>query len=433
MLTSLCRQSPLALCLFTLCLLPTCIAEGQAPTLVATSETTETQSESPLRWWKGNLHTHSLWSDGDDFPEMIADWYASRGYNFLALSDHNILSQGQRWMKFEAIVKRAEPDVLEKYQTRFGSEWVETRGKSGEKDFEVRLKPLDEFGPLLNRAGKFLMIPGEEISDRAEGKPVHMNATNLQELIRPLGGDTVRETMENNLRSVLEQEKALGKEILAHLNHPNFGYAVTAEDLGYVIQERFFEVYNGHPAVNQLGDKEHMSIEKMWDTANAIRVCLLDAEPLFGIATDDSHEYHGRPGSTPGRGWVMVQSRFLTPEHLIKSMKRGDFYASSGVSLSKIQWDADRRRLSLEIAKQEGIDFVTEFVGIREAKSGEMPAPGDIGVILGTSDSLTPSFDCPNGIRLLRARVRSTEPHPNPSLKNQVCEAWTQPVVLPKK
>ncbi len=26
----------------------------------------------PLRWWKGNLHTHSLWSDGNDYPERIA-------------------------------------------------------------------------------------------------------------------------------------------------------------------------------------------------------------------------------------------------------------------------------------------------------------------------------------------------------------------------
>src|SRR4051812_44910849 len=43
------------------------------------------------RWYKGNLHTHSLWSDGDDFPEMIADWYRARGYDFLALSDHNVL------------------------------------------------------------------------------------------------------------------------------------------------------------------------------------------------------------------------------------------------------------------------------------------------------------------------------------------------------
>ena len=38
------------------------------------------------RWWKGNLHTHSLWSDGDNYPDMIADWYRQRDYQFLACS-----------------------------------------------------------------------------------------------------------------------------------------------------------------------------------------------------------------------------------------------------------------------------------------------------------------------------------------------------------
>ncbi len=37
------------------------------------------------RWWKGNLHTHTFWSDGDDFPEMVAEWYRTHDYNFLAL------------------------------------------------------------------------------------------------------------------------------------------------------------------------------------------------------------------------------------------------------------------------------------------------------------------------------------------------------------
>ena len=46
------------------------------------------------RWFKGNLHTHSYWSDGDEFPEMIMDWYKDRGYDFVALTDHNILAQG---------------------------------------------------------------------------------------------------------------------------------------------------------------------------------------------------------------------------------------------------------------------------------------------------------------------------------------------------
>ena len=43
------------------------------------------------RWWRGNLHTHSLWSDGDDFPEMIAELYQTNGYHFLAFTDHNTL------------------------------------------------------------------------------------------------------------------------------------------------------------------------------------------------------------------------------------------------------------------------------------------------------------------------------------------------------
>lgn len=66
-------------------------------THIADSRADEVVPAAPApRWWKGNLHTHTLWSDGDDFPEMVAEWYRTRGYNFLALSDHNVLSQGMR-------------------------------------------------------------------------------------------------------------------------------------------------------------------------------------------------------------------------------------------------------------------------------------------------------------------------------------------------
>ena len=60
-----------------------------------------TLSAEDTRWWKGNLHTHSLWSDGDDYPEMIADWYRSNGYHVLGISDHNVLAEGQRWIHRE--------------------------------------------------------------------------------------------------------------------------------------------------------------------------------------------------------------------------------------------------------------------------------------------------------------------------------------------
>ncbi len=264
--------------------------------------------QPPLRWWKGNLHTHSLWSDGDEFPEMIVDWYASRGYNFLALTDHNVLSDGMRWMPMKEIVKRSDAEILERYRARFGDAWVETQGSEGSPEFQVRLKPLHEFRHLLEQRGEFILIPAEEISDRAEGKPVHINATNLAEVIPPARGDTVREAMQNNLRAILEHQRVHGREVLPHLNHPNFGYAVTADDLAAVVSERFFEVYNGHPGVNHLGDADHPSVERIWDLVNAIRRTSLNVPPIMGIATDDSHEYHGEPGSRPGRGWVMVRS-----------------------------------------------------------------------------------------------------------------------------
>lgn len=382
------------------------------------------------RWWKGNLHTHSLWSDGDDFPEMIAAWYLDHDYNFLALSDHNILSDGIRWMKLDSIAKRTKADVLKKYRARFGADWVETRTSENGSGTEVRLKPLDEFGPLLAQAGKFIMIPGEEISDRAEGKPVHMNATNLRDLIEPVGGATVQEVMRNNLRSVLEHEKSSGREILPHLNHPNFGYAVTAEDLANVLQERFFEVYNGHPGVNQLGNKEHISIERMWDVANAIRVFQLDGEPLMGIATDDSHKYHSDQGSTPGRGWVMVRSKYLSPEHLIRAMKLGDFYASSGVELADFSFESQSRTMKLKIIPEPGVTYRTEFIGTSKPVGDGLPAEGQIGKVLFTSRDLAPEFSPPPETVVLRARVSSTKNHPNGSIPNQFTQAWTQPIVL---
>src|SRR5215211_776938 len=84
-------------------------------------------ADPPPRWWKGNLHTHTLWSDGDDFPEMVVEFYRNRGYHFLGLSDHNLLSQGQNWKPLVEVEKRGGKLAMEKYLARFGKSWVETR------------------------------------------------------------------------------------------------------------------------------------------------------------------------------------------------------------------------------------------------------------------------------------------------------------------
>lgn len=42
-------------------------------------------------WLKGNTHTHSTKSDGQITPEALAEAYKAHGYDFLSLTDHNML------------------------------------------------------------------------------------------------------------------------------------------------------------------------------------------------------------------------------------------------------------------------------------------------------------------------------------------------------
>jgi hypothetical protein len=42
-------------------------------------------------WLKGNIHTHTTASDGHHDPQEVVNWYATHSYDFLALTDHNLV------------------------------------------------------------------------------------------------------------------------------------------------------------------------------------------------------------------------------------------------------------------------------------------------------------------------------------------------------
>lgn len=391
------------------------------------------------QYYKGNLHTHSLWSDGNDFPEMICDWYQRNGYQFLALSDHNILSTDKaNWIDPDLAAKRGAIGALKRYQERFGEDWVELRKQPN--GTVVRLKTLGEFRGKFEKPGEFLLIQSEEITDHVGALPVHINATNIGELIRPQGGETVQDAIRKNLQAVVRQEQQLGRPIVAHLNHPNFGYAVTAEDIAAVVEERYFEVFNGHPSVNQRGDEQHASIERIWDIANTIRIAQMQQPPMYGLATDDSHKYFGTQGSSPGRGWVMVRSSKLSADAITNALKAGDFYSSTGVQLNSVGFDG--KQVTLEIDGQDGVQYTTYFIGTRKGydptrqpvtdKDGnELKVTGtysdSIGEVLAKVGGLNPSYKLTGDEYYVRARVESSQKPTNPVWDDQMTKAWTQP------
>ena len=390
-------------------------------------------SAEETQWWKGNLHTHSLWSDGDDYPEMIADWYKKNGYHFLGISDHNILAEGNRWIHIEknAGGRRA----FEKYLERFGPKWVEHKT---EKNIpKVRLKNFSEYKAKMSVEGKFLLMQAEELTDRFQGVPIHINATNLKNYIPPQGGSSLATVIQNNVNAVLEQRKKTGQPMFPHINHPNFGWALKPTDMIQLKGEQFFEVYNGHPAVNNYGDAKHLSTVQIWDIINAYRVGIYKLPLMFGLATDDAHNYHqiaiGK--SNTGRGWVMVKAPALSAPSIIEAMEKGDFYSSSGVSLSTIQ--TTKESFSFKISTEKGVTYKTWFVGTRNnfknskdlAKRNSLhPSAAGIGEILGQTDSIEPKYNFKGDELYVRAHVVSSKKKSNPYSSGEQEQAWLQPI-----
>lgn len=399
------------------------------------------EADGTLQWRRGNMHTHSLWSDGDDYLEMIALWYRKRDYNFLVFTDHNVLADHERWIDVRK--SKGGLEAYEKFKARFPEAVLERRNAKDE--LEVRLSTFQEVAAKMNAPGEFLLIQGEEISDFYQNLPIHLNVSNIAELIPPMHGRSVLDTIQSNVRAAQAQRERTGQPMIVHLNHPNFGYAVTAEDLAQVIGERFFEVYNGHPGVNNSGDENHVGTERMWDIVLTLRLGELDLPIMYGLATDDGHEYHNVPSraSEPGRGWVMVLTDQLSTEALIEALEAGRYYASSGVALKRIETTADS--YSVEVKPKEDETYTIEFVGTRrgydDSSEAVVDAEGkslratrryssDLGAVLLTVEGPTATYQFTGDELYVRARITSSALHPNPSERGEHQRAWCQPVVV---
>ncbi|MCX6225136.1 MAG: histidinol-phosphatase [Bacteroidia bacterium] len=346
------------------------------------------QKNDPVRFFKGNLHTHSYWSDGNTFPEEVARWYRDHGYQFLAVTDHNILQEGRK-------TKVIDNDT-------------------------VVLRELAGYRHEFEKPGEFLLLSAEEISDQSEKKPVHLNGFNLSQVVKPTGGATVAECVSANVRAIRQALEPSGNPEWIVVNHPNFGWGLTADALARC-GARFFEVFNGHPSVRNYGDSVHIGTETMWDEANKWRID--NGEKLvLGIATDDAHQYdrYEVGKANPGRGWTMVRAKELTPGSLYKSMFDGDFYASTGVEL--VDFRSDKKGIHIRIRGEKGIHYTTEFIGWLAGK--------DHPEILKTAEGTKAVYRATGKELFVRARIVSGKPKANPFAKGDCEMAWVQPVMF---
>jgi hypothetical protein len=273
-------------------------------TAVMTAGARQQSAKPQGLWYKGNTHTHTLNSDGDSTPDDVVSWYREHRYHFLVLTDHNFLTS------------------------------------------------VDALNALHGADERFLVIKGEEVTDRFDGKPLHINGLDVSTMVRPQGGKSVVEILQRNIDAI---RQANG---IPHINHPNFGWGITKEELQQVRNNRLFEIFNGHPRVNNLGGGGVADLEQAWDHI------LTSGTLLYGLAVDDAHTFKD-PGNAevagPGRGWVHVRAPRLEARAILDALERGDFYSSTGVELDDYQ--VDGRRMTVDVKATDYSKYRIQFIG----------------------------------------------------------------------
>ena len=274
------------------------------------------RSDHRVTWLKGQLHAHTSASADSDTPaEEVVRWYAEHGFDFVVLTDHNRVTTPS--------------------------------------------------GPL-----PLLVVPGVELTQQlrtCEPPPLPGEACllHLNALFTRTGGDgAVSFDEPSSLDRAALYGRAIdhGRELggLLQLNHPNFHHAVDASLVIALAKQgvTLIEVANQAVDSGNDGDGTHPSTEALWDAALGAGL------RVYATASDDAHHYgdaafvaaHGGTAYVGDRGFVMVHAS-SDPKSVRAALEGGDFYASTGVILARVELSWSR----VFIAAQEEATF--ELVG----------------------------------------------------------------------
>ena len=258
---------------------------------------------------KGQLHLHSNRSgDSDTPPDDVANWYRGRGYDFIVFTDHNRIT-----------------------------------------DTEDR--------------GGMLTLPGVELTQNVRTcepppRPGHACLLHVDALLvsAPPSDGLLRwpEPAPTHRVDLYGRGVDLALELggIAQLNHPNFHFAADLEQVVAMAKRGLGMIEVANMAVDSQneGDASHPSTEALWDAA------LSRGAKLYATATDDAHHYAdadrvraaGETAYVGDLGWVMVRAE-KTPNAIRAALTRGDFYATTGLLLSRVELSPES--IAVEVAQ----------------------------------------------------------------------------------
>ena len=309
----------------------------------------------PEVWLRGTTHVHAKPS-GDSVtpvPDVIA-YYEQRGYDFIALTDHNRVSEVGDASTAGSVAVRNPPSGL-----------IVLSGT------ELTYNPTG-------------CIPAGDESGRCR---IHVNLVGLTERFDGKLEWANRKSDERveKYQAAIDAQKQLGGVI--QLNHPNWYWGMTADVLAEVARRGIplVEIANVQFDKWNVGDKDHLSTEALWDAV------LAKGLTMWGVASDDAHDYNGGGKYPAGGAWVVVKAQ-RDPRAIVDALARGRFYASTGVILERAEVEGNE--LVVEVDQRDlsifTIDFIENGKLVASAKSRrarrQLPATGYVRAVVTRGD-----------------------------------------------
>ncbi len=413
------------------------------------------------RWFKGNLHMHSQWSDGNAMPEFQINWYKTNGYNFVCPSDHNTFqSSDLRFQSFgskpkitreiskafdgetslwkpvngDQVTNKLTMEFVKEAQDLFGESSVQIREVGG-MTF-VRMKTFDELAAQFDEADSFLMVPGyEQTGGVRDKRAVHMNFIGVRKTFPYLKDydDPIKV-----MRDTYDKARDVFADTpyLFTADHPMWRYYDWNPSA--LIQNsdvRIVELSNNGIHADFKQHPDGWTPEFFWDVVNAWRASH-DLPLLFAMGSDDRHNY-----ATPAKAWTKVRADRLEWNAILAAINEGDMYTSNGLDFEEIRFDG--KTLEVKIDVQDDAKYRIEFYGTKkdydptmktfdvEAVEGVSPKrtverySDQIGVLLEKVDGVDASYTLRQDDLYVRAKiVREDDEAHNWRSKPA---AWTQP------
>ena len=262
-------------------------------------------------WYKGNLHSHTVNSDGCLTPEESVELFRRHGYSFLCLSDH---------------------DVYTDYTETFNCE-------------------------------DFIILPGLEASAilyEKEGSPLRKKVHHMQAILGT-------EEMRRQAKLPLYKHKEIHP---VDKYYGDWDGKQAAQKLADDMRDRGFLVTYNHPVWSRVRVEEFMDIEGIWaleifnyNTVNesgtgydesSWDIMLREGKQIFAFASDDNHN-EGLFDDACG-GYIVVKAPELTHEAILQAMIAGNYYSSAGPEI--YDWGIRDGKAYVKCSPVYRIDFI---------------------------------------------------------------------------